>query len=172
LALESSGVRIPYSEGKSIKGRCPFADVYHLTVDADLSMRVYSDTNSAYCFAGCGSLTPVFIYAKLNDLSYSKAAWSLLGFVGYKPKNLTEQWRELVSYSEPFDKLSYRQAFIEYCNFTFDNWAELQYKGSVAGAVSKLFSVLEVVNTMDDANTWLSVSKAKIRVKVENEFSS
>lgn len=161
LVLEWTGIYVPeFSSGKSVKTRCPFADMFHLTKSAARSMRVYVDTNSGNCFSGCGVLRPVSIHARLNGFSYAVAASELLSRVGYAPKSFSEKWQDAVSYSLPVDLESYRESLLEYCRGNISQWQSRQYEENISGGLSRLLAVLSAASSADDADRWLHTAKA------------
>lgn len=149
-----------FTYGKSIKARCPYADIYHLTEDAGKSMRVYSDTNTAFCYMGCGVLTPVSVYAKLNGVSYKESAKFLLEKVGHKLKTFDEKWQDAVAGFEPLNLQGYREALTEMCIFHSEGeWGTLKYAPGVSAAFSKLLTVLDKATSYEDADRWLDKAR-------------
>lgn len=159
-----------FTYGKSIKARCPYADIYHLTEDAGKSMRVYSDTNTGFCYMGCGVLTPVSVYAKLNGMSYKDAAKFLLEKVGHKLKTFDEKWADAVSDYGPVNLQGYREALDEIC-FQYSNgdWVSMKYSSSISSSFSQLLSILDKAQSYDDADKWLGVAKQFMIKQIDKE---
>src|SRR5882724_1752587 len=90
-----AGIYVPeVSYGRSWKTRCPFGEMYHIDMGSEKSMRVYSDTNSAYCFQGCGYLSPVSLHSKISGLPWQDAAEDLLQRMGYQDITDEEKWKK------------------------------------------------------------------------------
>jgi hypothetical protein len=159
-----------FTYGKSIKTRCPFADIYHLTEDAGKSMRVYSDTNTAFCYMGCGVLTPVSVYAKLNGVPYKAAAKFLLEKVGHKLKTFDEKWADAVNGVEPLNLQGYRDALNEICtSYSKGEWSSLKYSPSVSSSFSKLLEILDKASSYEDADRWLATARQLMLKKIDEE---
>lgn len=172
LVLEWTGIYVPdFSYAKSMKTRCPYADMYHLTVDASKSMRIYPESNTGHCFMGCGTLTPVNVHARLNDLSYKEAALDLLMRIGHKPKTFSEKWQEAINPPEILNKEVCRDALLEYCLMVSgDNWAKIQYRNAIAAALTKTLVVLDMASSKEDACKWLESSKIYMYTIVRDEL--
>ena len=69
-------ITVPYSEG-SYKTYCPFSSE-HPDGGKDRTMRVYSATNSAYCFALHGNMDPVSLVVLLKGIPARVAAQQVL----------------------------------------------------------------------------------------------
>lgn len=166
------GVFVPEFSTKSRKARCPYADMYHLDADANKSMRVYSDTNTANCFSGCGTLNPVSIFAKMNDLSFNSAAQQLLDKIGYKPKTSAERWNEAVNFTAPLNREAYRDSLMEYCFCAApQKWDILQYSDSVSGPMGKFLEVLNRAESENDAKMWLEAAKTSMSTIIREELN-
>jgi hypothetical protein len=159
-----------FTYGKSIKARCPYADIYHLTEDAGKSMRVYSDTNTAFCYMGCGVLKPVSVYAKLNGVSYKDSAKFLLEKVGHKLKTFDEKWADAVSDTGPLKLEGYREALDEIClQHSQGQWGYLKYMSSISSSFSQLLSILDKAQSYDDADKWLDIAKQHMLKQIDRE---
>lgn len=171
--LERTNIYVSeFTHGKSIKARCPYADIYHLNDDASKSMRVYSDSNTGYCYMGCGVLTPVSVYAKLNDLSYSIAAFRLLELIGHKLKSLDEKWQDAISEITELNREGYKAALLEMCSSHSAVWDELQYRTSISSNLSKMLDILDKATTEDQADRWLEVSSRVMKSEISKEMGN
>lgn len=161
-----------FAYGKSIKARCPYADMYHLTEDAGKSMRVYSDTNTGFCYMGCGVLTPVAVYAKLNGISYRDSAKFLLEKVGHKLKTFEEKWQDALNDRGPVNLEGYREALDELCfQYTRYRWSSLKYTASISSSLSNLLNILDKAQSYDDADRWLEIAKRHMFHQIDKESS-
>ncbi len=173
LVLEWTGIYVPdFSYAKSVKTRCPFADMFHLDVDSSKSMRIYPESNTGNCFMGCGTLTPVSVHAKLNDLAYREAAFDLLERIGHKPKSFNEKWQEAMDPPEVLIREAYRDSLIEYCRMSSEgSWMELQYKSSITFALTRSLDVLDKASSKQEAHEWLESAKMYMEPIVKDEMS-
>jgi hypothetical protein len=171
--LEWSGIQVPeFSYAKSVKTRCPYADMYHLNASASKSMRLYPETNTGNCFSGCGTLTPVSVFAKLNDLPYRSSAHELLTRIGYKPKTFWEKWQEAVEPLVVLDREAYRDSLIEYCaRESKGSWSTIQYTDEVSATFTRSLAVLDAACSDEDAVRWLFKAKSVMRALIGNQLS-
>lgn len=142
----------------SIKSYCPFSFL-HTDGGASKAFRVYSATNSAYCFAGCGRFTPVTMIATAKDMSSEDAADWILTKVGYVEENYQDQWDALVKDPPPPDRDSLTEALKLACARMDSRWEDRQFEDEVARRFVACLALLPKVNTAEDATTWLNVTK-------------
>jgi hypothetical protein len=161
LVLSWNGIYVPeFTYGRSVKARCPYADMYHLDSEASKSMRVYSDTNTGNCFMGCGTITPVSVFARMNDLPYREAAKELLSRVGHRRKTFQEEWNEAVDPEDVFSSSSYRDALLEFCwSKSKGQWSSMQYDARISSALSNTLTILDLADSSEAAKKWLHSSK-------------
>lgn len=172
--LQLTSVHVPdFSHGKSVKARCPYADMYHLTEDASKSMRVYPESNTGYCYMGCGVLTPVSVHARINGISYKAAAFRLLDLVGHKLKTLDEKWNDAVRSEPVFNREGYRDALVEYCRFlSGSDWTLMQYEERITSRMSSAFLVLDKASSDEDAYRWLEAAKSVMKQAIDTEIGN
>lgn len=53
--------------GRCLIGKCPFHE------DRVSSFAIYPETNSFYCFSGCGGGDSITFYMKLHDVDFKEA---------------------------------------------------------------------------------------------------
>lgn len=155
--LTSLGIYVP--EGLSNKKiHCPFG-FYHSDNGLAKAMRVYTESNTVYCFSCSKRYSCVSLAAAAWDCSYATAAFRLLEGAGIKPKTLEERWAYATTQDElKPDLMALADALKIYCT-RFDSWGSLQYTEQVAKKFSACLEILEMVKTDDDASAWLNVSK-------------
>lgn len=172
LVLSWEGIYVPeFDYAKSVKLRCPYADMYHLDGDAGRSMRLYPETNTGNCFMGCGTLTPVSVHAKLHDLSYKVAAHEILEKIGHKPKTFWEKWEEALTPPTVFNREAYRESLTEYCfRESRGHWNIVQYKDSVSSTFTKTLEVLDTASSDEEALEWLSKVKPLMQAAIRKEL--
>src|SRR3954466_13862718 len=79
------GVQVPDDDSLRSKLYCPFGEFNHSDGGRDRALRIYPDSNSAYCFACSELFTPVKMYARMtDDGNWRAVAATLLGKVGYR----------------------------------------------------------------------------------------
>lgn len=88
VMLNDLGADIPEDAVTSWKAHCPFG-AEHSDGGIEKAMRYYPESNSAYCFAAHGILTPVRVLALSEGISQHKAAQRLVGAAGIR-----YGWRE------------------------------------------------------------------------------
>lgn len=160
-ACNMIGMDIPDFSLSSLKVYCPFGHLYHADEGRSRAMRIYPATNSAYCFAGCGYLSPVKLIAIDRDSSEQDAAEWLLEQIGWVPPDYVSQWEALTQTEFPqVNTVDLGEALKTFCARSFpDHWTEFQFYESVAVKLSKCLSLLRKVHTPDDAEKWMRVAK-------------
>lgn len=153
------GMTIPdRSTGKSIKTRCPFGFV-HADRGLEAAFRIYYDTNTAYCFAGCGFFTPVWLAATAWDRQPTEIAGEMLHAIGYRSPDSEQYWEHLIAPKPaPVDRAALAEALTVYCSAKIQQWDDRQF-GDLSQSLEKCLRLLEYVETADDAWQWLRVSK-------------
>lgn len=119
---------------------------------------------------GCGVLTPVAVHAKLSEMSYKAAAYSLLESQGHKFKTMTEKWAEYLNPVEDFSREGYREALVEFCSaYVGPDWSSRQYCASIASALGKALLVLDSASSVDQADRWLDLARSSMKHKIDKE---
>lgn len=161
-ACELVGVEDLYDRGSStMKTYCPFGDVSHLDGGDSKSFRVYSETNTAYCFACSKSYSPVSLIATARDISLIDAAEALLIHANYVPEDVDSQIQALLDEGERIfvntDDLA--EALKLHCAVIDGAWAERQFEPAVARKLSMCLALLDKVHTREDSKKWLDITK-------------
>lgn len=167
--LTTFGIYIPSDaqSGGSKKVFCPFG-FYHSDGGTTRAMRIYYQSNTAYCFSCTKRYTPVKLAAAKWDCPWSTAALRLLEDAGFKPKTLTERWVEATtSVENKPDLIALADALKMYCSGICSDWAIKQYSDTVAAKLDRCLSLLDSVATSEDADKWLSVCKVAMRRVLE-----
>lgn len=156
------------SEGASYKERCPFGDVMHSDGGVAKAFRIYTETNSAYCFSCRAAYTPVKLYAEAKELRRQEAALSLLEEVGWKPVSQAQRWAELVAPAkESVDLSMLALALRTYCARVCPEWDELQLSPEISEMLGKCLALLDRVHTEEEAQQWLETCKSVMLKKLE-----
>lgn len=146
--------------GRSVKVHCPFGHM-HKDRGASASFRVYADTNSGWCFAGCGYFSPVSLAATAWDVSWEDAAERLREKFDVSVLEAVTWEQASVPREEPvIDRAALAVALSEHCYRSFPGrWESMQFQAPVSGMYSRCLETLEKVETRDQAWRWLDATK-------------
>jgi hypothetical protein len=167
--LNTLGVFVPESvkSGGTKKVHCPFG-FYHSDNGLTKAMRVYGNSNTAYCFSCSKSYSPVTLASAAWDCSWHNAAFRLLEDSGFKPKSLQERWAEASTkeVNKP-DLIALGEALKTYCSIVYPNWEQDQLNDYVGDKLNKCLSLLDLVETDEDATKWLQTCKTAMSKHLE-----
>ena len=157
VACQVIGMDLPDYAGyqRPLKVHCPFGEFYHVDGGLDPAMRIYPDSNSAYCFAGCGYFSPVWLVAQACDVSTYDAAVSLLERVGHRPASPAQRWAQASTWESPPDVRLLSEALKTYCARICSHWSDQQFDPSVATTLTRCLALLDRVGTESEAQEWL-----------------
>lgn len=164
--LRMLGVELPDDDiglSRSRKVSCPFGQIYHSDHGVSPAMRIYPETNSAWCFSCSVYFTPVKLIAQGMDLGMVAAATRLLDHVGLKPVELAEAWKHASEYVPEPDRALMADALKTYCRRICSTWSERQFDSEVAATLTRCLAILDLVCTNDDVNLWLVKCKEAMR---------
>ena len=150
----------------STKHYCPFGHIYHADGGSSKALRVYPETNSAWCFAGCGYFNPVKLIAMDKDISEEASAEFLLDFIGYVPPDYESTWDAMMSESPKVDTSALAEALKLACSRVSPDWEQRQFEPSVAQRLSQCLRLLPRVHTEEEAVKWLAVTKQAMQVEL------
>ncbi len=169
--LTHIGIAVPgeVRSGGSKKVHCPFG-FYHSDGGLSKAMRVYGQSNTAYCFSCSKRYSPVSLASAKWDCSWNSAALRLLEDAGFKPKTLKERWAEATTPVEKkVDLIALADALKTYCSTVDENWTQHQYSDEVATKLSKCLELLSMVKTDEQATKWLLVCKSAMKAVLEEK---
>lgn len=158
------GLDVPEIAAGSVKVYCPFGELYHADGGREAAFRIYPQTNSAFCFAGCGYFSVVGLVAQVRGTELDSAAEELLDDFGI-PR--TRAWDDVVAVREP--EISHAQlaeAFKTFCHREVPDFARRQFT-DLAAVVGRCLDLLTLVGDSETAYTWLQSSKRVIRLHEE-----
>lgn len=155
-ACSMIGMDVDGHAAASMKMYCPFGEIYHQDGGISKSFRVYPDTNSAWCFAGCGFFNPVKLVAAYRDLPDPEAAEQILLETGYVPEDFESRWEAAVADDFRVDTSALAQALALACRRLHPRWEQLQFDNEVSQRFNQCLSLLPKVRTSGDADLWLS----------------
>lgn len=159
------GVDVPddIGSGRSRKVHCPFGEVYHSDHGAAAAMRIYPDSNSAWCFSCSMYFTPVKLAAQAWDQDPQTAALRLLDRVGYRPVDLAQAWASVTSYEPEPNRALLADALKTYCRRIAPGWGQQQFEPRVAATLTRCLALLDLVKTDEDVKTWLESCKTAMK---------
>lgn len=172
--LQMLAIELPddIGTGRSRKLHCPFEQLYHSDHGASPALRVYPDTNSAYCFSCAAYFTPVSLAAKAMDCDRQTAATRLLDRIGHRPLDLVAAFQAAADYEPEPDKALLADALKTFCRRTAERWGETQFEPRVATTLTRCLALLDLVRSEDDVRAWLGTCKtAMTRVLEEDQPS-
>lgn len=156
------GVDLPddVGEGRSRKVPCPFGEMYHSDFGASPAMRIYPDTNSAYCFSCAVYYTPVSLAARAMDTNATTAATRLLDRIGYTPMDMAAIWQSARDYAPAPDKALLADALKTYCRRICPDWAKRQFEPGLSATLTRCLAILDLVRSDEEVSQWLTGCKA------------
>lgn len=153
------GVFVP-GDGTNAKLVCPFEDLHYDKLSNPKSLRIYGDSNSAWCFVCNEYYTPVKVWAMHKDLTYPDAAQELLDRIGWVPPTQEAIWNDLLTEKPPeLDQDALVETLKRYCARVNPEWETLQFDPVVSEQFNKCLEVLATVQTDQQIQKWLTASK-------------
>ncbi len=157
VVMRLLGVRTPHDPyGRKLY--CPFGELYHRDRGAEPALRVYED-NHAFCFAGCGYLSPVSMAALGWGIPRRAAAAELLNRTGVGPPSLKQRWNDALDPVPEVDTASLAEALKVFCARVSLDWFTDQFRTHVAERLGQCLALLEQVRTPHQAQQWLDGCK-------------
>lgn len=153
------GVAVDDGVGRNRKVHCPFGDLYHSDQGLSPAMRVYPESNSAFCFSCSAYYTPVHLAARAMNVDQRTAAARLLDRIGYRPLDPAAAWQRVQRYEPPVDKALLAEALKIYCRRIEPTWALRQFEPRVAATLTRCLRLLDLVRTDEDVQVWLAGCK-------------
>lgn len=166
--LSSIGIYVPVRDGNK-KVHCPFG-FYHSDGGQSKAMRIYYNSNTAFCFS-CGKrYTPVTLASAYWDCAWVTAAFRLLDDAGIKPKTLEERWVEASTPEiKKIDLISLADALKMFCAGVSTDWDKQQYSDEISDKLNKCLTLLDSIKTDEDAVKWLNVCKQVMAKMLEEK---
>lgn len=161
FACRLIGMRVGDTDyGRSLKVHCPFGELYHTDLGADRAMRIYPDTNTAWCFACSAGYTPVRLVATAWGMPQADAALLLLDEAGLRLPSPAQAWARAVNPPEPAPQVSHlAEALKTFCARIDAAWSWRQFEPQAAARLTACLGLLDRVHTADDARQWLAGCK-------------
>lgn len=149
-----------YGGTDRVKYWCPFGDVFHSDGGRTKAFRLYSNTNSAYCWA-CGMyFTPVRLMALHLDIEETEAVTWILDHVGYVEPTYQAQWDAIITKEDSVDYDGLTEALKIACARMVPDWEDRQFEPAVAAKLTACLTALKKVSNDEEARKWMSVVKA------------
>lgn len=146
----------PTFETGSMKLDCPFIGLFH---EVHRTLRIYGETNSAYCFACKDYFTPVKLISMSKDMTSDEATQWILKEKNYTEPTFEEMWDAMEAEEELVDTHSLAEALKTACAAMDPRWKDKQFEESVSGKLQQCFVLLSKVKTASDSELWLKASK-------------
>jgi hypothetical protein len=143
---------------------CPFGNVFHSDGGDEPAMRVYEDSNHAYCFACRKYFTPSILIAMAEDIPEDRAVDSMLLELGYIKTDTGERW-EAASAESTVNTAALAEALHIAAARIITPWSVRQYDADVVEWMSKCLALLGKVETVEQGETWLDVTKKVLQHK-------
>jgi len=166
-ACNMIGMNVSDYAAASMKVYCPFGEIFHQDGGMSKSMRIYTESNSAFCFAGCGYFDPVKLISTKRDIPEEAAAEALLEETGYVAPNYQDQWDALMSEKPVVNTADLAEALKVACSRMVPNWEERQFDELVSHKLAQCLDLLRKVHTDDDATNWLDVTKKVMKATMK-----
>lgn len=154
--LRQLSVNVPDVEYGSVKVYCPFG-ILHIDHGLTRTMRVYPETNTAFCFADCGHFTPTKLGAQAWDLSRADAADRLMDQVEIETEKPLVESLFKVDVERPSSE-SLSEALRVYCQ-RMKGWGSVEFTSEVSAKLGQCLDLLPGVVSAQDAGRWLDGSK-------------
>lgn len=142
------------------KNYCPFGEIYHADGGRTRSFRLYSDTNSGWCFACSTYFTPVILVSRIRGVPESDAAEFLLESVGYVAPDPESRWAALMDQGLAFDHAAEREALKVFCARIDPGWESRQFDPNFAALLTKCFTPLGKVQNREDLQRWRDTTRS------------
>lgn len=148
------------------KTHCPLG-AEHSDGGTSKSMRVYSDSNSAWCFSHSTRFTPVKLWQLRHPGNRVEAAVEMLEHYGFRttPPTLDERWESLEHEEEeviPEEVGELHDALITFARTTLPNYECHQYRSEVLDIMAKIYAIsdhLDLSGPRGSMLEWLEKSK-------------
>lgn len=159
------------------KTYCPLGHE-HSDAGRSKAMRIYTESNSAYCFSHRMRFTPVILAQLKFDKSRRRSAQLLLDHyeINYGPRTLEERWNTLGPISDPtgVDESLLRGMFLAHLH-TLPGYVEQQYEPEVMDVVNKVLLSADLIDSdasYDTIDEWLTLAKEFIENYWRNRVGS
>lgn len=158
-------IEIPYGAGEW-KAQCPLGHD-HSDGGRSKAMKVFSDSNSAWCFSHGMKFTPVSLAQLKFDQPRVQAARALLDYysISTRPPSPDERWETLEHQQQEeeqeLDRESLKESFINFLS-TLPLYSIRQFDSEVLRLVSKILRSADKLSSDSDYDTleeWMSIAK-------------
>lgn len=157
------GMEVSSGDFQLAKHYCPFGAVFHIDGGASRSFKFYPESNSAYCFAGCGFFTPVKLIAMDRNLSEAEAAEVILTEIGYVEPTPEARWEAATTVTDSVDPDYLSEALKVYCARIDPDWEVDQFDDRIASTLQKCLELSALATTQQLAAEWLAKTKLVMR---------
>lgn len=141
------------------KSWCLFGHLAHPDGGLERALRIYEDTNSAYCFACAKAWRPVSLMAEVWDCTWAEAADRMCQMAGITEPTWQEKW-EALQQPVPPDTARLGEALKAWCRRVRGPSWELEQTDAWFGVpLAACLGLLPLVTTDPEAREWLDGCK-------------
>ena len=153
----------------SSKIECPFDD--------ELAFKIYSETNTAHCFACVKSYTPTSLLAEHRGILIKEAAEILIDIAvregRYVPPTPEARWEHLTTAPLEIDRASEAEALKIYCARVDGDWKNKQFDLLIAATFTRCLAPLDKVTAIDELQQWRTIARsAMLRALTDRKESN
>jgi len=145
------------------KNYCPWGEVTHYDGGQEKALRVYADSNSAWCFDENRRFRPVDVLMREFDIDAETAALRLLEHIGYVAPDYESRWDAIAEAEEVVDANALTEALRLACKRMTNDWDNKQFDDIIARKFQQCLSLLSKVKTSADSDQWLAVTKQAMK---------
>lgn len=164
-SMNMCGMQVPDFDYGTRKVVCPFDD--------EMAFRVYSESNSAYCFACSKKYTPVALIAEHRGISIDEAADYLIEVAQrsgrWIPPTPEARWDALMAEPMSLDRASEAEALKLFCARSHPQWENLQFDPAVAAMLTRCLAPLDKVVTPEDLQQWRTITRSAMQRALTRE---
>ncbi|WNN95036.1 DNA primase [Microbacterium phage Magritte] len=145
------------------KTYCPFGQVFHTDGGRSRAFKVYTETNTAYCFACQKVYDPVSLIATDRDITYRAAAELILEMKAYVSPDYQTRWDALTQETVEVDTEALQDALKIACSRMVPDWATRQFEDRIATKLAQCLGLARKVKNDEDGRKWLDMTKQAMR---------
>lgn len=161
------GIDVPASAG-SWKSPCPL-DHDHSDGGKTKAMKVFSESNSAWCFSHSRKFTPVSLWMLHTGKTHQKrAAMELMDFfdISYRKVSPEERWNQMNSEVKLWDRGLIKSTLTNSIKLLVPDYVDRQYDHEVITLMNSLLAEVDELNEdIDYAKLEAWIHSAQERVK-------
>lgn len=153
VLMDQFNIDVPADAG-SWKTNCPL-ESEHSDGGIRKSMRVYSNSNSAWCFSHGMKFTPVYLWQLATGLSKVRAAYDLLNVHGqpFRSQDYAERWDKMNEKETKRIEMDNLREAIRLFASSLPQFSTRQYDPQVMKMLTTIFTHMESLDPHSDYDT-------------------